>query len=409
MTTKINDEEINLSTRMLFKKSLETNQDCKYSFLFFIGLIYLIVLNSIFAQDPKFDSLVNTGINQIYNINFDDAEQTFTQLQKAYPKHPAGKFFDAMIIWWQIMLDQNNESFDELFEDKLEEVIDFCDEILDEDDSNVDAIFFKGGSLGFRGRLYALRKDWFDAALDGKDALPLVFEAYEIDPNNEDVKLGFGIYNYYAESIPEKYPFIKPAMIFFPSGDKEKGISQLEAAAKNSKYAAIESKFFLMTLYYQFEEDYDKALVYAEELNKSFPNNPFFEKYYGRIFIKKGDYTKASRIFKKIKDKHNLNLPGYSKLLSRESNYYLGVDRMNKGQIDEAKIYFLECEMLSRELESEKEEESGFLVNSILYLAKLCDKKGDFELARKRYSELLKMRDYGNSHKKAEKYLNKYN
>ena len=137
-----------------------------FMFLFFFS-------TGVFAQTAKFDSLVNSGINQIYNIKFTDAEKTFSKLEQDFPKHPAGKFFKAMIIWWKIMLDQSDEQFDEIFEDKLEEVIDFCDDLLDENENNVDALFFKGGALGFRGRLYSIRKDWFDAALDlSKASLP---------------------------------------------------------------------------------------------------------------------------------------------------------------------------------------------------------------------------------------------
>lgn len=210
-----------------------------------ILIITLLFSNKIFfAQTARFDSLINTGINQIYYIEFEEAQKTFDLVQKDYPKHPAGKFFDAMIVWWKIMLDMDNEEYDDIFEDKLDDEIDFCDDLLDENDKNVDAIFFKGGALGFRGRLFSIRQEWFSAALDGKDALPLVNEAYEIDPTNEDVKLGFGIYNYYAAAIPEKYPFIKPAMIFFPKGDKRKGIEQLKLAAKKQNMRRLKQDFF---------------------------------------------------------------------------------------------------------------------------------------------------------------------
>jgi len=370
-----------------------------------ISFIILPIGN--YSQDAKFDSLVTAGINQIYNIKFDAAEKTYETMGKEYPLHPAAKFFDAMIIWWKIMLDQKNEEYDEIFEDKLEEVIDFCEEILDEDENNVDAIFFKGGALGFRGRLYSIRQEWFDAALDGKDALPLVYEAFKIDSTNEDVKLGFGIYNYYAEAIPEKYPFIKPAMIFFPSGDKVKGIKQLEAAAEKSKYAGIESQFFLMNLYYQFENDYDKALVYADKLNKQFPDNPIFQKYVGRIFVKKSNYTKACEIFENIKGKCDSNMNGYNDLLLRESNYYLGVNYMQKNLLDSAQVKFKDCANLSIILDEENDEESGFQVNSVLYLGKIAGQTGNTELAREYYNQILEMRDYSNSHKKVERYLEK--
>ncbi|MCB0746227.1 MAG: DUF3808 domain-containing protein [Ignavibacteriae bacterium] len=372
-----------------------------------IVIIFLTILitNSTFAQTAKFDSLINVGINQIYSIKFSEAEKTFHDLQIKYPKHPAGKFFDAMIVWWKIMLDMDSEEYDDIFVEKLENVIDFCDSLIDENDKNIDAIFFKGGSLGFRGRLYSIRKAWFDAALDGKEALPLVYEAYEIDPTNEDVKLGFGIYNYYAEAIPEKYPFIKPAMIFFPNGDKKKGIEQLNTAAQKAKYAAIESEFFLLTLYYQFEEDFDKALLYAEELSKRFPDNPIFAKYYGRIFVKKNNYTRARQIFQSIIDKNKKQYPGYNSKLLREASYYVAVDQMKKNELEAAKNNFKICEENSRIFDKDEEEESGFLINSLVYLARINDQQGNFGEAIKIYKELLTLRDYGGSHEKAKKAL----
>ncbi len=357
------------------------------------------------AQTARFDSLINAGINQIYNIEFDSAQKTFDLVQKDYPKHPAGKFFDAMIVWWKIMLDMNNEKYDEIFEDKLEDEIDFCDDLLDENDRNVDAIFFKGGSLGFRGRLYSIRKEWFNAALDGKDALPLVDEAYQIDPTNEDVKLGFGIYNYYAAAIPEKYPFIKPAMIFFPKGDKKKGIEQLKLAARKAKYAAIEAKFFLLTLYYQFEENYDSALVYAKELTKQFPNNPIFEKYYGRIYIKKNNYKTGSKIFNDMVNKHYENFPGYNDKILREASYYVAVQKLRENKVDSAKTMFRVCEETSRIVDKEADEESGFLISALVYLAKINEQQGDKVTAIKINEELLELRDYNGSHDKAKKSL----
>ncbi|MBI1931965.1 MAG: hypothetical protein HYS24_05450 [Ignavibacteriales bacterium] len=361
---------------------------------------FFLISNILFAQGAKFDSLLNLGVSQIYNMKFGEAEKTFLKVQKDFPKHPAGKFFDAMIVWWKIMIDQDNEEYDDLFEDKLENVIDFCDDLLDENEKNVDAIFFKGGSLGFRGRLYSIRQKWFDAALDGKEALPLVYEAYEIDPKNEDVKLGFGIYNYYAEAIPEKYPFIKPAMLFIPKGDKKKGIEQLKAAAQKAKYAAIESKFFLLTSYYQFEEDFDKAKIYADELTKLFPNNPIFEKYLGRIYIKKDDYKNGSMIFQDMIEKCEKKLVGFNKSVLREASYYVAVEQMRKNQIELAEKNFKICEDISRVIDKE-DEESGFLISALVYLAKINEQQGDKSNALKINKEILKLRDYNGSHDKA--------
>ncbi len=379
----------------------------RIKFVLNIVLVWLIFasINVAKTTGPEFDSLVTAGIHQIYNIKFQEAESTFRLLMQKYPHHPAGKFFDAMIVWWKIMLDTKNESYDDLFVEKLDDVIEMCDSILDNDPDNVDAMFFKGGSLGFRGRLYALRKEWFNAALDGKEALPLVYRVYEVDPTNEEVKLGFGIYNYYATAIPEKYPFIKPVMIFFPEGDKELGIRQLKEVAEKAKYAKIEARFFLLTLYYQFEENFDEALHYAKILVTDFPDNPTFQRYYGRIYVKKGDYKNASVVFGDILKKCRAGFKGYTEKVEREAVYYLGVKYDIDKKLDSALVMFRRCVELSKKIDGD--EPSGFLVNATLYLGMVYDQLEERAKAIAQYNKVLDMDEYKNSHERAEKYLRK--
>ncbi len=371
-----------------------------------VFVVFLLVLLPANAQkQSRFDSLITSGINQIYNIEFEKAEKTFKVVRSEFPKHPAGLFFDAMIYWWQIMLDFDNEEYDEILEDKLDETIDFCEEILDDDPENVDAIFFMGGALGFRGRLSAVRESWFSAALDGKEALPLVYEAYKIDSTNKDVQLGFGIYNYYAAVIPEQYPVVKPFMVFFPGGDKEKGLDQLQIAATQGRYAKYEAQYFLMTLYFKFEKDYRASQFYAERLAKKFPNNPSFKRYFGRNYVGLGNYKAAKPVFEDMIARCRKGERGFSTWVEREASYYLGMYyKINEIQ-DSAKVYFQRCAELSRELDESNDEESGFLINSILYLGMINDIMGNRDAAVKNYREVLELREYQNSHKTANAYL----
>ena len=106
----------------------------------------------------------------------------------------------------------------------------------------------------------------------------VITQAYELDPKNIDVKLGFGIYNYLAAVIPEKYPIVKPVMIFFPEGNKNLGLQELKDAASSGKYSKYEARYILVTFYYYFENDMDAAGIYAQQLIESFPNNPIFER-----------------------------------------------------------------------------------------------------------------------------------
>jgi tetratricopeptide (TPR) repeat protein len=366
--------------------------------------LFLIISFEVKPEGVHFDSLVQTGIKQIYNIKFSEAETTFRRLIADYPDHPAGRFFLAMIDWWWILLDLDSEEYDEIFFQKLEDVIFQCDQLLKKNPENVDALFFKGGAIGFRGRLRAYRESWLKAADDGREALPIVERAANLNPDNLDVLLGFGIYNYYADVIPNEYPLLKPLMLFFPKGDKLKGIEQLNNTAGNGKYAKYEARYFLMTLYYSYENNPFKAFEYAEALTEEFPDNPTFQRWKGRIAAKKGDFVLASKIFQNVLDKGKAGYPGFSySKTEREAVYYVAFQHYNQGQLDSAYYYFKQCEEISRKVDAKGE--SGFLINAVLYLGMINDRIGNREDAVDNYRKVLKMKEYGSSHKLAKSYL----
>jgi len=377
-------------------------------FLAALALVSLIHRESSaqWITDPNFDLHTKQGIDLVYNLEFERAEQEFQRLVAAYPQHPAGYFFIAMVDWWRILMDIDNESLDDRFIAKLDVVIDKCDSILDVNPDDVTALFFKGGSLGFRGRLRANRGSWVKAANDGRLALPIVQRAYKIAPENFDILLGIGIYNYYAEAIPEQYPIVKPLMIFFPSGDKKKGVEQLTLAAANAKYAATEAGYFLLQLNYTHEKQFDKALDISQKLFARFPNNVVFHRYVGRCFVSLGQWEKARLTFDNILSRCGNPKPalvGYSGSAKREALYYLGVYAMNAGKYDEALHDFYNCDEVSRDLD--KNGESGFMVMANLRIGFIYDLQLNRDVALQQYRKVLAMKKFENSYDQAEQFL----
>lgn len=378
---------------------------------YFLAALTLVCLNhressAQWLTDPNFDLYTKRGIDLVYNLEFDRAEQEFQRLVAAYPQHPAGYFFVAMVDWWRILMDIDNESLDDRFIAKLDVVIDKCDSILDVNPDDVTALFFKGGSLGFRGRLRANRGSWVKAANDGRLALPIVQRAYKIAPGNFDILLGIGIYNYYAEAIPEQYPIVKPLMIFFPTGDKKEGVEQLALAAANAKYAATEAGYFLLQLNYTHEKQFDKALEISQKLLAQFPNNVVFHRYVGRCFVSLGQWEKARATFDNILSRCGNPGPamvGYSESARREALYYLGVYAMNIGKYDEALQDFYHCDEVSRELD--KSGESGFMVMANLRIGFIYDLRSNRDLAVQQYRKVLAMKKFENSYDQAEQHL----
>jgi hypothetical protein len=368
-------------------------------------LLLVSALSMSFAQMPSadFDAKVKKGIEQVYNLEFENADKTFGELAQAQPNHPAGHFFLAMVTWWRILIDIENEQYDEQFFDALDHVIDLCDDLLDKNENDVTALFFKGGAIGFKGRLKAHRSSWFDAANAGRKALPIVQDAYALDPKNHDILLGTGIYNYYAEVIPNEYPFVKPLLLFVPPGDKAKGLQQIKSAAEKGKYANIESTYFLMQIYYHYEKDYQKALDLALSLTTRFPNNMLFHKYLGRCYVVLGNWQKVHEVWHEIAARCKRSQRGYGTNVEREAEYYLGLYDMNVSALESALKHFFRCDELSRKID--KDGPSGFMVLANIKVGNIYDALAKRDLAVASYKKVLAMREYKDSHSQAQSFI----
>jgi tetratricopeptide (TPR) repeat protein len=371
--------------------------------LIILGLLFTFEnLNSqwvIMKHDA--DSLVRQGSYYIYNVEFDKAENCFNQIKKMYPNHPAGYFLDAMVDWWKITLHRETKRYDKPFEDKIQKVLNVCDKILDTNQHDLTALFFKAGATGYRARHYAQRESWVKAATDGASAYNLMIRCQKLAPANHDIMLGTGIYNYFAVAIPEKFPMVKPMMTFFPRGDKQLGIYQLRAASRKARYAAVEAKVVLLQIYNSFEKDYEIAQAIAKELLDTYNNNPYFHRYYARLLVRRGEQMGYEQEWREILIRSMDKKVGYDNLTAREAMYYIGLSLMRRSENESALKYFLKA----NEGRIIDEDDSGFAVNINIFIGNLYDKKGEHNKAKPYYQEVLKMKEFDNSHTKARVFL----
>lgn len=140
----------------------------------FLILFVCSIVQAQWPDDPVIDQRVQRGIDYLYNFEFDKAELDFTEVIHLRPDHPVGYFFRAMIQWERIISNFDDETKDDKLYKMLDVVIDLCEKRLDDNPDDVTAMFFKGGAVGFRGRLRSNRGKWLGAANDGIVALPLV-------------------------------------------------------------------------------------------------------------------------------------------------------------------------------------------------------------------------------------------
>jgi tetratricopeptide (TPR) repeat protein len=368
--------------------------------VFFILIFLLLPALSVFPQSD--DELVPV-VKYIYSCKFDSSKILIDNLIQSKPDSPKGYFFNVLTDWWKINIDRKNESLDDPFNDKVDKTVDICDVLLDKNPDDFEALFYKGGALGYRGLLKSIREKWLSAADDGKQALNLMDKALEINPKNKEALLGIGIYNYFAEYVPARYPFLKPLLIIFPKGDKVKGLAQIKEAAQNSKIASYEAHYILAYLNMNYEKNYTEGEIYASYLANLFPENPVFERMLYSCFVGRAKFPEALDGWMRIRNKNKTGVYGYNNdAVLREADYYITLTMLKLGNIDLTDDYIYECEKLNDKLDKD---DSSFKSFTYLMLGMKSDAAGDRQKAIDYYKRVLEMKEFGNSQQDAKKYI----
>ncbi len=352
---------------------------------------------------PDVRELATAGISDLYDLRLDAASARFETIGERYPEHPVGPFLQSLTTWWTILLDLSDESNDHAFFDAMDEVIRRCDRLLKRDPDNVDARFFKGAALGFRGRLRSNRGDWFKAAMDGKRAMDYVLAVPAMDPGNDDYAFGKGIYDYFAAVVPEKHPFVKPVMGFFPRGDRDRGLQLIERTASKGHYIQTEAVYFLVQIHFLYERNYPESLKYARWLVERYPNNAFFRSIEARILAQSGRWAESAEIYRGVLEKYKVGQFGYNDALAEQALYYIARERMIRRSFDEALTYLLQLEALS----SRNKADTYFKVLGRLRQGMAYDALGQRDVALQRYREVLRMKDWASAHERAKSYLDR--
>ncbi|TAE29874.1 MAG: tetratricopeptide repeat protein [Candidatus Kapaibacterium sp.] len=378
----------------------------------FIGLVVLLVQWSFFAPAPAeaqwalmrtdADQAVRIGIRHIYNLEFDSATAEFQKVTTAYPQHPVGYFLDAMVDWWAIYTNQRDKSLDERYLHKIDRIITLCDSILGNNPNDIVGLFFKGGIIGFRGRYYVTRDNWLKAALDGKTAFDIVQRCQQLAPGNRDVMLGTGLYHYFVEALPERYPAAKPFVAMLPQGDKQMGLAELRLASQQARYAATEAKVVLLQVYFGLEKNYGEALNVAQDLHTNYPRNPVFKAYLARSYTYLGNYEKMEEIWRDVLTNCMDKRRGYDNIIAREAMYYIGYSLKQRGKYDLALQYFYKCDEFCRKLDPKPSSWMCLLNN---HIGNIYDAQGKRDLALKQYQKVLSWDDVFETHRYARQFM----
>lgn len=329
------------------------------------------------------------ALNDLYNFKFEEAEFQFRYLRARYRWHPLPYFLMGLIEWWKIMPNPQDMSHDETFLAYMDTTILVGENLYKKyPEHKVEAAFFLSAAYGFKARLYSdeERKNWRKAAANGKSALDYLEASKQKQDLSVELLFGDALYNYFSVWVPENYPALKPILWFFPKGNKAEGLKQLKEVSYNAFYTRTEAMVWLMRILNSYENDQPQAFHISGYLYKTYPNNPFFHRYYARMLYSMGRFTESEVVCKQILQRIDSAEVGYEATSGRYAAFFLGQINEARNKLDEAKKYYLLCVKYAEQI---KATESGYYLYSLIALGEIAQRQGN-KAEAKRYFKMVK-------------------
>jgi tetratricopeptide (TPR) repeat protein len=224
------------------------------------------------------------GINHLYDLEFEEAQRHFSKIVAEKPDYPVGYFYMAMVTWSKLSVGfWTAENLKEYVE-RIDLTISVAKKGIEKNGKDSRNYFYLGGALGFKGRFELMQQKWFSSYNLAYDAIQALRTCQNLDPDNKEVLLGLGIYDYYTAKLSGVLKFL--TYLFLYRGDKEEGLRKLNVAAKEAVYSGPEAKSMLIHIYLYLEEDYDKALPIIQNLRAKFKKNPRYPFFEGLVYIR---------------------------------------------------------------------------------------------------------------------------
>lgn len=343
----------------------------------------------ILLADKQIQLECTQALNDLYNFKFERAEADFQDLKTRYGWHPLPYFLMGLSDWWKIMPNPRNTSHDASFLAYMDTTIQVAERLYKNyPPYKAEASFFLAAAYGFKGRLYSdeERKNWRKAASAGKSALNYLEEGRGSHNLSPELVFGDALYNYFSVWVPENYPALRPLLWFFSKGDKALGLKQLKEVSYNAFYTRTEAMVWLMRILNSYENDQFQALQISKYLIESYPDNPFFHRYYARMLYSVGRYVEAEPVCKEILVRIDSGMVGYEATSGRYAAFFLGQIYESRKNLEEAREAYELCVKYAEEINAV---ESGYYLYSLISLGEICQKQGD-KAGAKRYFEMVK-------------------
>jgi tetratricopeptide (TPR) repeat protein len=269
-----------------------------------VGVLVLLLLTAFVvpAQQPsspwltdteraRFEELRRSGLDALYNIDYDKAQRDFKEIVQLFPNHPGGYQLLAARVWIKTLYESrrlqvslySNESFYTNGDDKVDPKIvtefrnltrqakQLAEAKLKQEPKNVEALDFLANTEGLKASFEeAVERRHFAALRDGNDAVSHHREVLKLDPKYIDAQITIGLYEYVVGSLPLPVKILAGATGY--RGSKKRGLAMLEQVANEGRWSQDDAKTVLVLLYTR-EKRFADVVKLTRELSAKYPRN----------------------------------------------------------------------------------------------------------------------------------------
>lgn len=311
-------------------------------FLIPVALLLSICSAPLLAGPGDAERHIRKGIDELYNVEFDNAARSFDAAIAADRNDPSGYFFRANVHLWSYLFDRREDQLRQ-YMSVSDRGIRIAEARLAKTPTDSRARLYLGMSYGYRAIAHARAENIMAAALSAKSCYDRLAEVVRTNPKEADAYLGLGIFHFLFGAIPEAAQVM--AGMSGIKGDAPLGIKQIGYTAANGVYFRNDARLVmaLLTIYYQ--DNLDAGIASLSALSSRYPKNVAILYAIGSAYLEKGEPDRAVVYFDRVARQGNADFATFTQMSFGRA----GTAFFQKNDFPRARVYLSKFLKYSKE------------------------------------------------------------
>jgi hypothetical protein len=203
-------------------------------------------------SDSPYEQSIQRALADIYSAQYALAEKEFAAMEQLRPGFPAPSVYRELLESWRAADDPGNSDLVATFQRDSAVAISACKDWIAKHPQDLDGWRYMASAYGQVSQFSVwVVESPMNAAKFGRKMHTAVLKARSLETSgnqNPDTLLGLGAYDYYAARLPA---YIRPfAWLLGISGDREKGLAEIEGAMHQGWHLKIEAAMVRASAYW---------------------------------------------------------------------------------------------------------------------------------------------------------------